>query len=662
MIEMAATVTSSLVSSHQREEMGKVSVRLARTLGNYSNHTRIHGFLSAEYRTLLSILGVNAIFLCHRSRPPVVYGSKDITLTTEEYNALLDDVRSKHTVMFSSLEGRGLAFFSVRSFVVVFARGSIAREVKWAGKPDTPLQDQERLHPRASFEMFLEESKFKVEPWSPATTDLLAMVRNGVSSYLYEEALPSDIRDRVAHICHELRTPFHGVMGSLDILHVGHADMSVGDRDEVISSAILCGNSMMSTLDDILDIAKDRHHIEVASHRFFAWSPIHLTKAALKHFAAKNNIELTTTISAESAASSKSNASTTIANDGVNAGLHDVFGDEHGIKHILQNLVNNAIKFTSWGGKVNISLLVFDSLQDVTSWWNMEADRFCANAWIGNSANTDCVEDLKTSGKRAGARAEEVGSPSRAPQLWHVYCVEDTGVGILEKDLSVITKAYRQVSEGVCKEYQGTGLGLHISLTRVEAMLGRLGVASTSAEKGGKGCTSGGGTLFAVALPLHCPEPNLQLGEAPAVDSQEVKINAEAVVEKAVGAVATIVGASSDQGDESGDGDNITGPRREVAFFVVDDHTVNVKLMTKKIERVFKLNRGAVKVLSATDGLTALDMLLNVRDGNAKQDKTGMDATTIPAGVFMDYHMPNMDGVECTRRIRLLEAERGWPR
>ncbi|CAN0129891.1 unnamed protein product [Ectocarpus sp. 12 AP-2014] len=28
----------------------------------------------------------------------------------------------------------------------------------------------------------------------------------------------------------------------------------------------------------------------------------------------------------------------------------------------------------------------------------------------------------------------------------------------------------------------------------------------------------------------------------------------------------------------------------------------------------------------------------------------------------MDFHLPNLDGIECTRRIRVLEAANGWPR
>ncbi|CAM9692565.1 unnamed protein product, partial [Pylaiella littoralis] len=644
-VEMATSVTSSLISYYQRQDEMTTSLRLSRTLGNFSTQTRIHSFLSAEHLNLLSILNVDSILVSHNSRPAIVFGNGDISLTPEECNVLLDDDQSKHMVKFASLEARGVAFFSVRSFALIFVRESVTTQVKWAGQPDTPLLDQERLHPRASFDMFLEDSVDKVEPWSPATANLLFMVRTGVSSFLYEETLPVDMHQRVAHISHELRTPFRGVMSSLDVLRAEHAHMSVGERDAIMESAFLGGNSMMSTLDDILDIAKDRHGLDIVRNDFIASNPIHVTATALKHFAAKNAIDIV------------------ISPDSVNAGLHEVTGNEHEIKRILLNLVNNAIKFTPSNGKVDISLLVFGSLQEVTAWWSIETDRFDANIWT--PPDTDCVEDVGRLEASAGAETGEEGRPCGAPQRWYVYCVEDAGVGVSERDLSSVTKAYRQASEGAGKSYQGIGLGLHICLHHVQGMRGRLGVASTPAEEGRTGRS---GTLFAVVLPLLCPASKLELVESTTVESQEVKIDAEALAAQAAAAASAITGACSDTDDKNDDGDNITGPRREVAFFVVDDNPVNVKLMKRKIESVFKHTHGRVKVLSATDGLTALELLKTVQGGEANNDNIDNididDAftTTVLAGFFMDYHMPKMDGVECTRRVRLLEAEKGWPR
>lgn len=229
---------------------------------------------------------------------------------------------------------------------------------------------------------------------------------------------------------------------------------------------------------------------------------------------------------------------------------------------------------------------------------------------MGKGPDTDCSEDMVGSIPAVGA------SLSPVTQRWYVYCVEDNGIGVVNGDLCILTKAYRQVSQGPCKMYQGTGLGLSISKTHVDAMLGGLGVASTFTEEGRKG---GGGTLFAAAVPLRCPASEVELAELGILDypNKEVKIDAEALAAEAAGTLGKITGdACFGWGDKRGDGENIiTGPRKKVAFFVVDDHIVNVKLLEKKIKKMFENVHGEVQVLAAADGLTALEMLTTTQDG-----------------------------------------------
>lgn len=71
-----------------------------------------------------------------------------------------------------------MAFFSVRSFIVAFLRGSVASHICWVGKPDRQVLSEEEapMHPRASFESFMETSAAEFKEWSPATVDLLEMV------------------------------------------------------------------------------------------------------------------------------------------------------------------------------------------------------------------------------------------------------------------------------------------------------------------------------------------------------------------------------------------------------------------------------------------------------------------------------------------------------
>ncbi len=102
-----------------------------------------------------------------------------------------------------------------------------------------------------------------------------------------------------------------------------------------------------------------------------------------------------------------------------------VFGGKHNdpglLTVILENLINNAIKFTNTG------------LITITA-------------------------------------EKENGSA--------VIKVKDTGIGIEEKNYNKIFEEFRQVSEGVNREFQGTGLGLSITKKYVEMLHGSIKVES----------------------------------------------------------------------------------------------------------------------------------------------------------------------------------------
>ncbi|CAM9566464.1 unnamed protein product [Scytosiphon promiscuus] len=602
MAETAAAITASLIERHEREESSMGALSLLRTLEKFSNHTRLHSFLAAEHRNLLKILDADSILLCGSLRSVTVYGSKDVTLTLDECEDLRSGKEdgSDSGLQFKRLAAGGVAFFSVRSFLVVFLRGSVSRHVKWAGDPDLPLNDEEPMHPRASFEMFMETAVADFNPWSPATVELLRLVRHGITSQLHAEGLPADVQETFAHVSHELRTPFHGVMGALEILAAGSGTMGVDEQTEIIDSALRCGGSMMGTLNEILDIAKDRNNSEVAQGLFRASRPVQVAVAAMSPFATTEAIELV------------HDADTGVPNDAL-----PIVGDERRIKAIVQNLINNAIKFTPRGGKVRAYLVVLDLLQDVVDWWTKESERFGHSVWMGSP--------------ESDSRARE-SEPPRAPK-WHVYCVEDSGIGVLPADLPHLVTAYKQVSHGPAKSHPGTGLGLHICRAHVAAMSGALGIASTFSE----GAKSGG-TLFAVVLPLCPAEP----ASAPQAENAAAVVSVAGGSKKAGGA-----GASTRCPDIGA---------RKIAFLVVDDNSVNVKLISHKIRTYFKSSSGNVQVISATSSVEAINKHAAIQTAQGDPD------APVLAGIFIDFYMPEGDGIEFTKRIRLLEAEKGWPR
>lgn len=109
--------------------------------------------------------------------------------------------------------------------------------------------------------------------------------------------------------------------------------------------------------------------------------------------------------------------------------------DERLLREVLINLVNNAIKFTEKGG---ITLII------------------------------DIIEDNL------------------------IISVLDTGIGIPEEKHGLIFEEFRQESEGISRNFEGTGLGLTLTKKFIDLMNGTIQVESTPAE----------GSTFIVTLPV----------------------------------------------------------------------------------------------------------------------------------------------------------------
>lgn len=62
------------------------------------------------------------------------------------------------------------------------------------------------------------------------------------------------------------------------------------------------------------------------------------------------------------------------------------------------------------------------------------------------------------------------------------FCVEDTGIGIAEKDISKLFREFEQLENHLTKQHQGTGLGLFICKNIIESMDGRMWVKSTKGK------------------------------------------------------------------------------------------------------------------------------------------------------------------------------------
>jgi PAS domain S-box-containing protein len=221
----------------------------------------------------------------------------------------------------------------------------------------------------------------------------------------------------LANMSHELRTPMNGILGFSGLISDA-TDLETSKRmGEIILSS---GKRLMETLNLILDLSRiESGELKLDFSTIDLIEQIEKTIAFFTVNAIDKSIYLKlTTAYTEFPIKSSLNA----------------------IESILNNLINNAIKFTSIGG-INIEI---------------------GKQTINNAE----MAEIK---------------------------VTDTGVGIPEDEFENIFKEFRQASEGLGRSHEGTGLGLTLTKKYVNLIGGDLKVASKINE----------GTTFTVLLPIE---------------------------------------------------------------------------------------------------------------------------------------------------------------
>ena len=178
------------------------------------------------------------------------------------------------------------------------------------------------------------------------------------------------------------------------------------------------------------------------------------------------------------------------------------------------------------------------------------------------------------------------------------FAVQDTGIGMTEKDQQRLFQAFSQADSSTTRKYGGTGLGLIISKNIVELMNGDIWVES----KQGVGST------------FHF---TVRLGK-----QQEMPLR------KAAGDAAVKADVS-----------RAITRLRGAKILLVEDNEINQELVQELL-----ISNG-MEVATANHGKEAIELLV----------ENSFD------GVLMDCQMPIMDGYECTRRIRVWERFKNLP-
>lgn len=238
--------------------------------------------------------------------------------------------------------------------------------------------------------------------------------------------LESIRRDFVANVSHELKTPLSSIKAYTETLQTG-ADPETTQR--FLGRIEEQANRLHYLILDMLMLAR----VE-SDHQSFEIVSVDVPEVA------RACVE-----SQRRAADAKQILLTTQCNGQADGAACRARADREGLREILDNLVDNAVKYTPEGGKVTIG-------------WRNEA------------------------------RPLTPGEPTPAV----VISVTDTGIGIKPADQEHVFERFYRVDKARSRELGGTGLGLSIVKHLAQSFGGRVAVESTPGQ----------GSTFTVELPV----------------------------------------------------------------------------------------------------------------------------------------------------------------
>lgn len=531
----------------------------------------------------------------------------------------------------------------------VLEQGDSARESN-----GTRVHDQRISTPLGTRWIAWREGLVRLDAGQPAE---LQSVGRDVTDRTETERALSDARDQadaanraksrfLAMTSHEIRTPLNGIIGMGGLL----LDTALTPEQITYARAVkTSGEALMALIEELLDYSKiEAGKLDLDQRPFALSTLIEEVTELLAPRAQAKNLEIAAYVDERLPL--------------------DVVGDAARLRQVLLNLAGNAIKFTASGG---VALIVEPGI------WPNEIS----------------------------------------------FLVRDTGIGIAPEAQQRIFREFEQADDRVARTYGGTGLGLAISERIVRRMGGRItlesepGKGSTfevaiplASAQGGAGETAfpspdlagksillvadgieasliarrlerWGGQICLVADPAVAeallPErswhavlidrafgPTVadRLGEVARAHATQrlVLLTPSSRHEKlspaftgflvkplraaslAARLVLTPEVASPDLAPEPVEPAAITTPAKGLSILVAEDNEINALLMRSLLTKL------GHRVVIAGHGEAALESWLAASSAGTPYDL-----------VLMDIQMPQLDGIEATKRIRAHEAASG---
>lgn len=411
---------------------------------------------------------------------------------------------------------------------------------------------------------------------------------------------------------HEIRTPLNGVLGMVQTLAL--SPLTADQRDQ-LETMRRSGQALLRLVDSILDFSKlEEGKLDLIDSAFSLQQLIKDVLAVIQPKLEKQSNEIKVHIDPKIPAL--------------------ILGDVDRLYQILINLILNAVKFTSHGvitievkevACTSLSIKTKDAVieaKTVDHTTKIETDHTVkvkatsvSDLRIQTQQRTEMVAESARNLDVTGQSIVAVTKPPESTDRILKVTISDTGIGIDKRIQTQLFRPFHQADRTTTRMYGGTGLGLAICKSLVNMMHGDIGVISEL----GKGST------FWFTIPLIPAPPEKQ--ERKSVRSPSKERGSIRLYE-----------SLHDRPTPS-----MCKPSREKKpiILIAEDNEVNQKVCMRMVESV------GLTCDAVSDGEQAIDKL--------------KEHPKRYAAVLMDIHMPVMDGLAATTKIRQWERESKIP-
>ncbi len=359
----------------------------------------------------------------------IVENMKD-TLIIHDFEGNIEEV-NQHVCKLLGYQRREMIGQGLKNFIsskneanfinridILMQRGNLSFDTEYITKDGRPIPAEIKA------KVVNWEGKGQIQSIGRDITERLAFIQELEAAKEAAEAANVAKSHFFANMSHEIRTPLNGMMGMLQVLKLTDP---TEEQEECLQAAEQSSKMLLQLINQVLDYSKiESEKLQIEKHTFYLSQVLQEVEMVNRAFLMQKKVSL--------------------AVEAADQVPKKMVGDAFRLKQVLNNLVNNAIKFTN-EGSIHVSVVLEEPVD------------------------------------------EENGT---VVLRWQV---KDTGIGIETDKLDTIFESFAQADNSTTRKYGGTGLGLTISKSLINMMGGSIQVVSQSGE----------GTVFTFTCKMELP-------------------------------------------------------------------------------------------------------------------------------------------------------------